>query len=492
MSINTLLRSALEDATQDQYEEPVPVTAVAMDLIGALTETASPIEIAEELDESDKTIDAINMITDRVAETESNPDLTPEEVVAANEAAAFGWEIMCRLKGISSNSVSLESQSMGSAVERITSVAVESLASDSVALSKRFDGSLRAIAEASAVMSRVKREVQSAAPLIDNSGAMLNMVGIYSFLSRNFQTVDNILDALVEEERHIDTILSGVKDLQSQIVKASDAINKLSPEKDEMTSILRIIDGIQYDKVYGKLLNINLLHSGVLTVDSFDEHNVPLMSVYYHNIKDGSSLTKIGWVKIGAAGALTALATVVSSALVGPFSLGVALIGGLNLGNVITKERQKSQGSDTNHSITAKDLEKIIDVSSRILAKGGEHRRQVAEIKIATNTMYRVANTFAKYAKEHDKSWQSVATTGLQLAATVGMAIATKGRSTKDYSESDKVPPIVSELQSKIYWAGLSHDCMLDILYGHIGVVGTGTLSLCNSILKSVGRDKVK
>lgn len=492
MSINTLLRSALEDAVQEQSDDVVPVASVAMSLINNLSETASPIEIAEELDESEKTIDVIGMITDRVEKAESDTTLTEEAVVAATESAAFAWEVMCHLKGISSNSVSLESHAMGSAMGRVTSAAVESLASDSKALSERFDGSLRAIADASAVMTRVKREVQSAAPLIDGSNATINMAGVVSFMSRNFAPVDNILNALIEEERHIDSILSGVKDLQDQITKASAVINKLSPSKDEMTSILRIIDGIQYDKVYSKLLNLDLLHSGVLSVDSFDESNIPLLCVHYHNIKDGSAMSKTGWIKIGAIGALSGLATAVSAALGGPLAVGVGIIGGLTIGSNYAKEKQKSQGANTNYNVSAKDLEKILDVSSRILAKGTEHRRQVAEIKIATNTMYRVADTFAKYAKENDKSWQDVATTGMQLAATVAMAVATKGNSGANYVSDDKVPPIVSELQSKIYWVGLSHDCMLDILYGHIGIVGTGTLSLANSILKAVGRDKAK
>ena len=151
MSINTLLRSALEDAVQEQSDDVVPVASVALSLINNLSETASPIEIAEELDESEKTIDVIGMISDRVEQAESDTTLTEEAVVAATESAAFAWEVMCRLKGISSNSVSLESHAMGSAMDRVTSAAVESLASDSKALSERFDGSLRAIADASAM-----------------------------------------------------------------------------------------------------------------------------------------------------------------------------------------------------------------------------------------------------------------------------------------------------------------------------------------------------
>lgn len=491
MSINALLRASLEEATAVAPADAVdnPAAVVANEFVATLTETESPIAIATEIQESENLVEAVTMIGDKAAEAETAD--TPEAAATALEAASFGWELLCQARGMNSNSISVESHSMESAVDRVMSAAVESIAGDAEKLAKRFDASQAAIANVAGIMNRTRREIRSSASLIDEAGFEMNLSGVYSFLSRNFQSVPNIREALEQEERNIDTMLGAVKDLEKEIISASKAINKLVPGKDDLTSVLRHIDDIGYDRVYSKLLNMDLLHSGVVEVESFDEYSVPLLSVNYHNIKDGSKVGARGWLRLGATAALTLLGTLVASRVNPLLGVTTGAVTGFFVGRKVGNTLKNLQGSNTFHQIDANEMEKILDSAGRILEKGRDYRRQMAEIKMAVNSMARVATTFANYAKDNDPSWQSVASTGLHLAASVALVAMGKDASTVGgHHSGEKVPPIVSETQSKIYWAGVSHEAMLDAIFIHIGVVGTGALGLCSRILHAVGSGK--
>ena len=485
--MHTKLRHALA-ASVESHDVPDAVTTIDHQIseLGYtftrnLDETPAPQEIAAEINQVENTVVAIDMIADKLTD--------PEDTVAI-ESASFAWSVLCKSEGIDPTSVSVESRGMSDTRDSLLQSSTESISKDALKLAKRFETSGKVLADARGLLTKIKREVDVAVPLIDKNGVSMNMAGIYSFLSRDFTPVGDVLNALEEEEGHIKDMTDALDDLCDYIKKAAADMGKLDPAKDGLTGCLRIIDAIPYDKVYSKLLSKQLLNSGSFIVENYDEFDVPLLGAIYHHNSDGSGLTAKSWVKVGAAGAIGGLLTLAIGSANTALGVAVGAAAGLTVGAIYKNAKWDNQGANTNFVASGKDLSKIMDVAIRILNKATDARRQMNEIKIATSTMQRIATTHAKWAKDNDQSWQSVADTGLKLAATVGMAIASKGRSNANYMDDAK-PSILEEIEAKIYWCNTSHECMVDVVQTHVGIVGTGVLKLGSAILHAVGRDKV-
>lgn len=486
---NTKLSAVLRASTEDHSTHSDEISVIEHQVEGLsyqvyrnITENPSPQDIVEDIQQADAAIAAVEVIEDLTKDPENT---------AALEAATVAWNVLCMTQGANPNVVSVESHALQDTVQRMYAASVESISKDAVKMSKRFDTSSKSIADAKGMLSKIAREVRSSAAALDGNPIQMNMEGFYSFMSRDHVPVANLLTALKEEERNVDILVDVLRQLSDEITRVSKEMQRLDPAKDGLTGCLRLIDSIQYDKIYAKAMSLSLLNSGETSIETEYPFDTPMFATRYYNNTDGSGLGAKGWLKVGGLGALSALLAVGLSTV----TPAAGIIGGAGLGMITAASyitnKQSAQGKNTPLVTDAKELIECMESAARILDKAGDVRRRLNDSTIAIKAMSRVGETFAKYAKDNDKSWQDVTDTGLRIAATVATAVLADGKHSQNFMGGESVPPVLAEFRQKVEGCELAHYYMVDVVQTHVQIVGMGTLRFGSAVLHAVGKGKV-
>lgn len=483
--LSAVLRASAEDHSIHSDEISViehQVEGLSYQVYRNITENPSPQDIIEDIQQADAAIAAVEVIEDLTKDPENT---------AALEAAAIAWNVMCMTQGANPNIVSVESHALQDTVQRMYAASVESISKDAAKLANRFNTSSKSIADAKGMLSKIAREVRSSAAALDGNPIQMNMEGFYSFMSRDHEPVANLLTALKEEERNVDILLDVLKQLSDEITKVSKEMQRLDPAKDGLTGCLRLIDSIPYDKIYAKAMSLSLLNSGETSLETVGSFDVPMLGSYYYHNTDGSGIGAKGWLKVGGLGALSALLAVGLSTV----NPAAGVIGGVGAGMITAASyittKQAAQGKNTPLVTNAKELAECMETASRILDKAVDVKRRLSENTVAITAMSRVGETFAKYAKDNEKSWKDVTDTGLRIAATVATAVLANGKHSQNFMDPESVPPVLAEFLQKVEGCELAYHCTMDVVQTHVQIVGMGTLRFGSAVLHAVGKGKV-
>lgn len=389
--ISGLIRTSLEDLQQVELGD-VPTEQILQEVV-LENQQPTAVNMVKDFNEANTALEVISEVETLAA--------SGDEV--ALESAAYGLSVLNRCYGLGSGVASLESI-QGSGVsdlgDQILVAAVESLAKELQVQMKKYDTDREQIAKTRALLNRVRKEVSRYEEEYNTQGVRVNLERVLSFFSREFEPVTDVAQAMREELQNLETInkvLHKGRDRFAKMVKDATALPNTREGALEFTNMLATFD---LTEEINELSQLRLLNSGVITGVVNESHAGSYAELDYHQIKDGSNLSRGQWIKTGIAAAISGALLLSGRGL---FTiLGGAI--GITTATKAYNAYLQAQGKNTEIFQSFDDVREFIDGVEKLLDLTLKDNRLANEVQSSVNALMNKVTLFTRAQQGSDWS----------------------------------------------------------------------------------------